>query len=325
MSSNLLDGLSLAKFGIQIRLDTDLFLPGFKGAAFRGGFGYVFKSIVCPVHDRDCIHSRLGDPCIYSEVFETPIPPGSSVMRKYPYAPHPFVLTPPLDRRAHFVSGTELSLELVLIGRAIPWLAYFIRTLEELGRRGVGPHTSRYRIERVDSLKQINGTRATEQILVYDGIGRKVVASPQIFEGRDFESKEGHGRAVTLSLLTPTRIVLGEKLATELAFSTLLRPLLRRIALLSYFHCGKEADVPLIRQLIEKAGSIRATKSNLRWRDWSRFSTRQQRLMKLGGLVGEIAYEGELGPFLPFLRVGELTHVGKGTSFGLGKYLLQEG
>ncbi len=324
MASNLLEGLSLAKFGIRIRLDTDLFLPGFKGAVFRGGFGYVFKSIVCPIHDKDCIHSRLGDPCIYSEVFETPIPPGSSVMRKYPYGPHPFVLTPPLDRRAHFASGTDLNLELVLVGRAIPWLAYFIHTLEELGRRGVGPQKSRYRIERVDSFEQSDGARAAGQILVYDGIGRKVVGSPQIFEGRRFGARKGDRQAITLSLLTPTRIVLGERLATELAFSTLLRALARRIALLSYFHCGQPADVPAIRQLIEEAGSVQVTKSNLRWRDWSRFSTRQQKPMKLGGLVGEISYEGRLDAFLPFLRAGELTHVGKGTSFGLGKYLLQE-
>ena len=325
MRSNFINSLFLARFGIQIRLDTNLFLPGFKGAAFRGGFGYVFKGIVCPMHDQDCIHSRLGDPCIYSEVFETPVPSGSSVMRKYPYAPHPFVLTPPLDRRAHFAAGTDLNLELVLVGRAIPWLAYFIHTLEELGRRGVGPHRSRYGIARVVSFKDTDGTGGAEQVLVYDGVGRKVVASPQVFDGRGFGARKGGRRAVTLSLLTPARIISNEKLATQLPFSTFLRALVRRIALLSYFHCGQEADVSLIRQLIERAASIRTTRSGLRWRDWSRFSTRQQTLIKLGGLVGEITYEGDLDPFLPFLRAGELTHVGKGTSFGLGRYVLQEG
>jgi CRISPR/Cas system endoribonuclease Cas6 (RAMP superfamily) len=31
-------------------------------------------------------------------------------------------------------------------------------------------------------------------------------------------------------------------------------------------------------------------------------------------------YEGDLGPFLPLLRLGELLHVGKHATFGLGRY-----
>jgi len=80
-----------------------------------------------------------------------------------------------------------------------------------------------------------------------------------------------------------------------------------------------------MRKLIEAAESVEVKKSTLRWRDWQRYSTRQETRMKLGGLVGQITYGGELAPFMPFLRAGELTHAGKGTSFGLGKYVFQEG
>ena len=44
--------------------------------------------------------------------------------------------------------------------------------------------------------------------------------------------------------------------------------------------------------------------------------------MKLGGLIGELSYVGDLKPFLPFLKMTEVFHVGKGTSFGLGRYKL---
>jgi CRISPR/Cas system endoribonuclease Cas6 (RAMP superfamily) len=42
-----------------------------------------------------------------------------------------------------------------------------------------------------------------------------------------------------------------------------------------------------------------------------------------GGFVGDATFEGDLAEFLPALRLGELVHVGKGTTFGLGKYRLE--
>jgi hypothetical protein len=318
MAPDFLHTLSLARFAIFLRPQSDLYLPGYKGAAFRGGFGYVFKSIVCPTHGVDCIHARLGDPCVYSEVFESPVPKDSAVMRKYTFVPHPFVLTPPLDRRAHFTQDRELCVELVLVGRAIQWLAYFICTLEELGRRGIGPNRDHYRVERVESLDSPG--EAAQRTVVYDGTLRRAVATPHVIRVAALSDGSSNGEAVALSFATPARLISSEHLATQLSFVTLFRSLLRRLALLAQFHCGATVSVEPLRELIQEAKAIRVKGSHLRWKDWERFSTRQQSFMKLGGLVGEISFQGQMGRFLPFLRAGELTHVGKATSFGLGKY-----
>jgi hypothetical protein len=45
--------------------------------------------------------------------------------------------------------------------------------------------------------------------------------------------------------------------------------------------------------------------------------------MRLGGIVGEITYTGNLEPFIPLLRAGEILHAGKNTSFGLGRYTIK--
>jgi hypothetical protein len=237
-----ISALTLSRLSVFLRPESVLFLPGYKGSAFRGGFGHVFKSIVCPTHDLDCIHQRLGQCCVYSEVFETPVPPGSEVMRKYPYAPHPFVLTPPLDKRAALTAEDEPCLELVLVGKAVPWLAYFICTIEELGRWGIGRRRSRYRVDRVTSQPQPNGG-AGDGTVVYDGVQRKVVGTPHIIQGSDLAADPQQPPALTIRFLTPARIISEGELASQLPFVTLFRTLLRRVALLAYFHCGQPADV----------------------------------------------------------------------------------
>ncbi len=41
--------------------------------------------------------------------------------------------------------------------------------------------------------------------------------------------------------------------------------------------------------------------------------------MLMGGIVGSIVYKGEIGAFMPFIQFCEKVHLGKQTSFGLGK------
>ncbi len=75
--------------------------------------------------------------------------------------------------------------------------------------------------------------------------------------------------------------------------------------------------------MIEKARKIWTIERQLKWVDWERYSARQETRLKMGGFVGRATFEGELGEFLPYLRLGELIHVGKGTSFGLGQYRIE--
>jgi CRISPR/Cas system endoribonuclease Cas6 (RAMP superfamily) len=52
----------------------------------------------------------------------------------------------------------------------------------------------------------------------------------------------------------------------------------------------------------------------------SRYSRRREVSHDLSGFVGEVTFEGELGMFLPYLKLGEYLHVGKNAVFGNGWY-----
>jgi hypothetical protein len=74
--------------------------------------------------------------------------------------------------------------------------------------------------------------------------------------------------------------------------------------------------------LIEQATEVKVAEKKLQGHDWERYSSRQDTKMKLGGFMGRLKFEGELSEFIPYIKAGEILHVGKGTSFGLGKYTL---
>ncbi len=124
---------------------------------------------------------------------------------------------------------------------------------------------------------------------------------------------------LNLLFLTPTRLKYGERLTPQLEFHILVRNLLRRVSLLSYFHWEEELDFDF-KGLIEDSKNVRVLRSDLKWYDWERYSNRQEVRMKMGGFIGPVVFEGDFSPFIPFLFLGEYVHVGKGTSFGLGKY-----
>lgn len=319
-----LAGLKLAKFRIDLRVESAMALPPFLGAEFRNGFRAVFKNIACPAHDTLCVDGRLSGSCAYQEIFGVSVAHGSAVAHEHEHAPHPFVFTPPLDGRSRFPAGDKISLELVLVGRAIQRLPFFTETLGALGMCGVGTHGARYSVERLESWDGIAYSTMTADEVSGASAGKLTIPVAHIFDGRDFRQDRSRHGMVELTFATPTRIVSHGQLASRISFSALFAPLLRRIALLRQCHCGTQSDVSSIRKMILSASSIRSVACDLRWQDWTRFGLGGQTLAQLGGVVGSVVYQGELEPFLPVLRAGEWIHVGKVTSFGFGRYFLQE-
>ena len=125
---NLLSHFSFAQFQFILKAQDCLHLPAYKGSTLRGGFGHAFKKVVCVKREKTCDSCLLKGKCVYSYVFETPPPPDTTRMRKYPFAPHPFIITPPPEEKRKYEKGEILEFELTLIGRSIDYVPYFIYT-----------------------------------------------------------------------------------------------------------------------------------------------------------------------------------------------------
>jgi CRISPR/Cas system endoribonuclease Cas6 (RAMP superfamily) len=68
---------------------------------------------------------------------------------------------------------------------------------------------------------------------------------------------------------------------------------------------------------------VAVARSSLGWFDWERYSHRQDSSMLLGGMIGRVTYAGDLTEFVPLLKFAEKVHLGKATTFGLGKFEIE--
>jgi CRISPR-associated endoribonuclease Cas6 len=320
-----LSHFKFAQFQFVLRAEDCINLPAYKGSTLRGAFGHAFKKILCVNRERACESCLLKGKCVYSYVFETPPPSDATRMRKYPFAPHPFIITPPLEEKRTYPEGETLTFELTLIGRAIDYLPYFIYTFDELSRIGIGKGKGKYHLEEVRAIQADEGSQVRDEkaILIYSGKDKILRNNFGVLKVDDLDPLDLSSSTLHLIFMTPTRLKFDGKLSPTLEFHILIRNLLRRISLLYYFHCGEELNLNF-KGLIEEAKGVKVQQENLQWFDWERYSNRQETRMMMGGFIGSIVFQGNFEPFMPFLMLGEHIHVGKGTSFGLGKYKVEE-
>jgi hypothetical protein len=291
-------------------------LRGFAGATLRGGFGHAFKRSVCIWPPGDCQRCLLRHTCSYPYVFETAPPPGAEKLRNLDQVPRPFVIEPPAGHQ-QYQAGDRFDFGLVLVGRGIDYLPYFVFTFQRLGEQGLGRNLGRYRLLEVHT-----ETPAGSQRIFDSTTG---VLDSRIERMTFNDLPPAPARRLLLHFLTPARIRNDGAMRFELTFQDLVRALLRRLSSLIYFHCGGELRVDF-RGLIDQACGVRTVRSNLRWHEQGRFSGRQHQRIEMGGLVGEVEYEADAETwrrYWPLLAAGEWVHVGKGTVMGLGKYRVE--
>ncbi|MCB1057704.1 MAG: CRISPR system precrRNA processing endoribonuclease RAMP protein Cas6, partial [Acidobacteria bacterium] len=130
-------------------------------------------------------------------------------------------------------------------------------------------------------------------------------------------------RRLRLRFLTPTRLLVHKELDQAPSFRTLALKAARRVLEVAHFHVpGARVDWDL-EALLGRAEAITTHADDLRWIHLERYSNRQRRKLDAGGLVGTVALDGDLTPFLPLLTAAETLHIGKGTTYGLGRVAVE--
>jgi hypothetical protein len=310
--------LSAAKFQFTLVVREPMFLPPYKGSTLRGGFGNVFRRIACSQKQFDnCLPCLIKNFCPYRMIFEPGPVEGAELRGGFDEIPRPFVIEPPETEQTRFEPGEVLDFNLVLIGKAIDYFPYFVLVFKELGEIGIGKGRAKFELRRVDALSPSGATGGT----IFDG-ERLYDQVSLIREPLPAFASRTDGETLLITFQTMTRLKHNGIYVTAPEFPVLLRALFRRCSNLQYFYCQSRLELDF-RALLDRAEAVDMIRNETLWVDWERYSSRQDRRMKLGGLVGQAEYRGPWREFEELIRWGEILHVGKGCTFGLGKYFIQ--
>lgn len=314
-----------------------------KGNMLRGGFGHAFRRLCCVPQCKDAKTCPLGASCPYKAVFEPSPPAGSNRLSRNQDIPRPFVFRAPPTRKTRFEAGERFEFGLVLMGRALDSLPYFVLSFRELAQGGLGLNRARCTLEKVEEVGVPSEGDA------FDGPKKRLIysAEDQLFRAahgfnpdqwikmriRQLSATAGtdtslaaklsnrHGNTpasnLTIRFLTPTFLRADGEVVRRPEFHHIFKRLRDRINALSTFFGDGPVDADF-RGLGERAEKVRTVAARAEWVERFRTSSKTHQRHELSGFVGETTYEGEIGEFLPWLNLGELVHVGKHSAWGNG-------
>lgn len=295
--------ITYKEFDITLQLERPDPVSTFPVSTLRGGFGITLRKLVCPTFEISCNNCILRHNCVYAYLFETVPQKDAPRLQNYKALPHPFTLWCSQKE-------TNLSIKLVLIGKAIPFLPYFIYTFRKLGRQGLGKNHNQYTLVDVKTANSIiyeNGNEEVNMEFEPDSV--------------TFAQSGDLNGSCTLEFYSPLVLRKEGREVDGYDHYAFFSTLLRRLSSLYTIHCGGknfEDTKPLLCCWTEQ---VRA-QTSLTYNTASRFSTRQKQNIEYDGFTGTIALSGNIGPFLSFLKAGEIVAVGKNTAFGFGRYRL---
>jgi len=225
----------------------------------------------------------------------------------------PYIIIPPDIHGDKYIvaQGEELVFEFILLGDAVKYASSLALALQNIGHCGLG--AQRYPF----SLRKIVN-REEQRILWRRNIYYRTGENEMRIPCHRLSGVTG----AEVELRTPLRIRRGGQLLTEIRFQTMIRNITSRMIAITERY-GGWVDQNETERLVMLAGEVRTVREDLSVFHLERYSNRVKEKMDFTGLMGNLEYEGELTLFVPWLSAAQILHIGRNTTFGMGKIEVQ--
>jgi hypothetical protein len=276
------------RFSLVAR-ETIVFPAGKPENILRGAFGTIFRKLACVPECTDARRCEVREACAYARMFE----PAGNGPSGFANRPRPFVFrAKELDGRT-VRKGEEFGFDVNLFEMRSPAVNYFVRSFKELAVEGLGPGRGKA------ELRGVRGQTGGPLALRLDWDGEPV-------------------DRVRVRFLTPTELKAGQRVVERPEFGVLAARTRDRVSKLRELYDTGPLEMDF-KGFGERAERVRLVKWAGNKVEASRRSSRTGHVHPIGGFVGEAEYEGELGEFVPWLRVAKWTGVGRQTVWGKGE------
>ncbi len=337
-----MDNFTAHQLHFTCQVQTPILLNEHQGSAIRGALFHALRNQFCfSKKTKDCGECAVWATCPICFLVATRNPKSERGVD----VPRPYVIEPPLDGKIRYQPGETLKFGLTMFAQALNLFPYVVlgsKALErgglgkrinesanqrmgesasqrrgESGRRRRGKRRGTFVVREIAALNRLTGER--QPVLRQGDTMVSVPDLPVTNEQVQTLAAQLPRECITLVFKTPTRIIEQGKLQHRPAFRPLIQRLHQRLRDLTreFTDTAWELD---FRQVMAQAEAVQVVDDRTRWVELDSFSTRRSASMPMGGLVGQVTFEGPLEPFLPWLVWGEIVHVGKDAVKGNGWY-----
>lgn len=307
---NLFPELRLSVFRFVVTPKGPISLPFFQGSTWRGVIGTALSRLACPWPRVKCRTCTTHGSCAYGFLYEP-----HSMEKGFSDPPRPYIFSP-LGK-----TGNEITVEMTLIGEALEFLPHILTAWIKAGDMGTGKGGGRFRLLKVLQMDPRSGAKT-----VY----REAKCADYHRDGfllADFLRDDMPTNPMSITLRTPLRLRNNGKNMGVIDWYRAFFSLAVRLSLLNQRFCGgSRPDGEAwsgIKTFFKTPG---LTRDETRWLDWKRYSTRQNRRIPMGGLMGRCRMAPVHTPhaWWKWWQTAALFHLGKGVTMGLGKISLED-
>jgi hypothetical protein len=242
--------------------------------------------------------------CAWNLVFGQKLSTDPSALKRFQKPSLPFIFTFPSRHLPD--KPTEIECGLVVIGTAIQGLEMLLEGFNEI----LFPLAAEILLV---------GTRDYQGAIhsLGDGSGINRPENLVVLSNKDLlENRCRPGDCIRIQLISSLRLFEDGRLQSAFNFSRFARTLLRRVSSLAYYYGACEYNFDF-KELSAQADAVICTDNH--------FFVTSGQSRKLSGLTGYGSFSGDFSGLIPFLAAGLYVHVGKGASFGMGRYELLPG
>lgn len=326
-----MNNLAIGRYRFTLQAEAPFTLTGYPGAMLRGAWGHALRQLACSTGRAECTGCPVREHCRYTTLFE-PLPETAQGAARN--IPPPYIIEAALARPRRLAQGESWHFEMVLFGAVLSELPLIVWAWQQAASAGFGDQQSPMRLITVE-YESAPGDWQPVWASRGHAVQRMTSREPRVEEhapSLTYRSTKPHQVAdnnvksytvissAVIKLITPSRIQHKGRICApqQLTAEILLTSLWRKIELYLTHYLQMEVPQPPSMQ------HIRLQPLSLTRQRWERHSRRQQTAMRLDGMLGALELHGSLDDWWPWLWLGQYTHLGKNTSFGLGQYQLKE-